>query len=167
MGFFDRLKSKSTSDSTNFPANLYAPARGAVVNQKDIPDPMFSEGVLGACIGVDPEKGEVYSPVDATVTVLVDTLHAVGLKAAGIELLIHVGVDTVEMNGEGFEAKCRVGQKVRKGDLLLTMDLAKIAAAGHSACVILAVTNTEDFTAVEPVGTGIVDSDDILLTIKK
>ena len=167
MGLFDRLKGKSNPEPADLPVDLSAPARGTVVRQEDIPDQLFSEGILGTCIGVEPEKGEVYSPADATVTALVDSLHAVGLKAAGMELLIHVGVDTVEMNGDGFAAKCKVGQKVRRGDLLLTMDLAKIAAAGHPDCVILAVTNTDDFAAVEPVGSGTVAPGDILLTVKK
>ena len=167
MGLFDRWKGKTNPEPAAFPVDLSAPARGTVVRQEDIPDQLFSEGILGTCIGVDPERGEVYSPVDATVTALVDSLHAVGLKAAGMELLIHVGVDTVEMNGDGFTAKCEVGQKVHKGDLLLTMDLAKIAAAGHPSCVILAVTNTGDFAAVEPVGNGAVAPGDILLTVRK
>lgn len=160
MGLFDFLKGKE-------PGALTAPAMGTFVAMADIPDPMFCQGIMGVCIGVEPREGRVYAPCDCVVTQLADTLHAVGVEADGMELLIHVGVDTVQMKGDGFAAKVKVGQKVKRGDLLLTMDLAKIAAAGHPATVILAVTNSDDFTAVEPRGSGTVGTDDAVLQVKK
>ena len=116
---------------------------------------------------MDPGEGRVYAPIDATVTQLTDTLHAVGLEAGGMEILIHVGVDTVEMNGEGFTNTVKEGQQVKKGELLLTMDLDKIREAGHPATVILAVTNTDDFAGVEETGSGAVQPGDGVLRVNK
>ncbi|MGN0984456.1 MAG: PTS glucose transporter subunit IIA, partial [Gemmiger sp.] len=97
-----------------------------------------------------------------------DSGHALGIQStAGIEVLIHVGVDTVEMKGDGFSPKVKVGSKVRKGDLLLEMDLTKIAAAGHPAVVITVVTNTDDYAGVELVASGSVNPGDDLLKVSK
>lgn len=133
------------------------------VTMEKIPDEVFSTGVLGTCCGIDPEEGKVYAPIDGKISQLTDTLHAIGIEAGGIELLIHVGVDTVDMNGDGFANVVNLNQSVKKGDLLLTMDLEKIRAAGHPATVIMAVTNTDDFSSVEEVTSGIVQiGNDIL-----
>lgn len=132
-----------------------------------IPDEVFSAGVLGACCGIEPEEGRVYAPIDGKISQLADTLHAVGLEAGGMEILIHVGVDTVDMNGNGFKSEVKPGQTVRKGDLLLTMDLAKIHEAGHPATVIMAVTNSDDFASVEEVASGVVQCGNEVLRVSK
>lgn len=132
-----------------------------------IPDEVFSAGVLGACCGIEPEEGRVYAPIDSKISQLADTLHAVGLEAGGMEILIHVGVDTVDMNGDGFKSEVKPGQTVRKGDLLLTMDLAKIHEAGHPATVIMAVTNSDDFASVEEVASGVVQCGNEVLRVSK
>lgn len=115
---------------------------------------MFSSGVLGKCCGIEPEEGRIVAPISGRVTQVADTLHAVGLEAGGIELLIHVGVDTVEMNGRGFSGKVEVGQTVEKGQELLTVDLDQVRAAGHPATAILAVTNSDGFASVEEMASG-------------
>ena len=132
-----------------------------------IPDEVFSAGVLGACCGIEPEEGRVYAPIDGKISQLADTLHAVGLEAGGMEILIHVGVDTVDMNGDGFKSEVKPGQTVRKGNLLLTMDLAKIHEAGHPATVIMAVTNSDDFASVEEVASGVVQCGNEVLRVSK
>ena len=170
MGLFDFLKTKEpapASAAVTFPAMLGAVAKGTAIPMKQIPDEVFSSGVMGVCCGIDPEEGKVYSPVDGKVTQLTDTLHAVGLEAGGIEILIHVGVDTVEMNGEGFANVVKENQAVKKGDLLLTMDLKKIHEAGHPATVITAVANSDDFSSVEVVAAGMVQPGDDLLRVSK
>lgn len=167
MGLFDFLKGKETAAPAAFPAILGAPSKGVFVPMDQIPDQMFSQGIMGVCCGVEPEEGRVFSPVDATVTQLTDTLHAVGLEAGGMEILIHVGVDTVEMNGAGFTNTVKEGQKVKKGELLLTMDLDQIRAAGHPATVIMAVTNSDDFAGVEGTGSGAVQPGDGVLRVSK
>lgn len=165
--FFKGKKAEKAPEPVQFPAELGAAAGGTAVPMEQIPDPMFSQGILGVCCGIEPQEGKVYAPVSGKITQLADTLHAVGIEAAGMELLIHVGVDTVEMQGNGFQAKVKEGQTVNKGDLLLTMDLDKIKAAGHPATVILAVTNTDDFASVEQIGAGIVKPGDAVLKVSK
>ena len=164
MGFFDIFKKGPASSG---PLTVGAVAKGKAIPMAEIPDPAFSQGFVGFCCGIEPEDGKVYSPVDGVVSQVPDTLHAVGLSAGGMELLIHVGVDTVDMNGGGFKGAVKPGQTVRKGELLLTMDLAKIAAAGHPAVVILAVTNTDDFAAVEPLASGEVQPGTGVLRVSK
>lgn len=170
MGFFDKLMGKGQPDAPakiEFPAELGAVADGTFVAMDQIPDEVFSTGVLGTCCGVDPTEGKVYAPVDGKISQLADTLHAVGLEAGGMDILIHVGVDTVEMAGNGFTAMVKMGQAVKKGDLLLTVDLDKIRAAGHPTTVILAVTNSDDFAAVEPAAADSVKPGDCVLKVSK
>ncbi len=135
----------------SFPNTLGAVAKGTFVPMEKIPDPTFSQGVLGVCCGIEPETGKVYAPMDGTISQLADTLHAIGIEAAGVELLIHVGIDTVAMKGDGFHSHIKEGQTVKKGDLLLTIDLEKIKAAGHPATIMVIVTNSDDLTSVEAV----------------
>lgn len=169
MGLFDFLKGKEepTPAPITFPVDLGAVTKGEYVSMENIPDPVFSTGVLGRCCGITPEEGKVYAPIDGKVTQVADTLHAVGLETNGIEILIHIGVDTVDMNGDGFSSKIKLNQSVKKGDLLVTMDLDKIQGAGHPTTVILVVTNTDDFSSVEEVGSGSVQSGDAVLRVHK
>lgn len=149
-----------------FPDVLGAVAQGAFVPMENIPDPTFSQGVLGVCCGIDPEVGKVYSPMDGKISQLADTLHAMGIEAEGVELLIHVGIDTVEMKGDGFKSHVKEGQTVKKGDLLLTMDLEKIKAAGHPSTIMVAVTNSDDLASVETVASGQLKPGDQLMCLK-
>lgn len=169
MGFLDFLKKKEPAPSApSWPAVLGADAKGKVVPMEEIPDEVFSQGILGQCAGIDPAEGKVFAPIDAEVTQAPDSGHAIGLMGVGnIEVLIHVGVDTVEMNGDGFSPKVKVGQKVSKGQLLLEMDLDKIAAAGHPAVVITVITNTDDFSAVSCVAGGDVEPGAAYIKVEK
>lgn len=159
-------KEVPTPDPISFPDVLGAVAQGSFVPMEQIPDPTFSQGILGMCCGINPETGKVYSPMDGTISQLADTLHAVGIEAKGVELLIHVGIDTVEMKGDGFKSYVKEGQTVKKGDLLLTMDLEKIKAAGHPATIMVAVTNSDDLTSVETVASGQLMPGDQLMCLK-
>ncbi len=149
-----------------FPDVLGSAAQGTFVPMEQIPDPTFSEGVLGICCGIEPETGKVYSPMDGTVSQLADTLHAVGIEAGGVELLLHVGIDTVGMKGDGFMSHITEGQSVKKGDLLLTIDLEKIKAAGHPATIMVIVTNSDDLASVEAVASGSLMPGDELMRLK-
>lgn len=164
---FNLFKSEKASvPSVEFPVSLGAPVRGTFVSMQHIPDEIFSTGVLGVCCGVEPDNGTIVAPVDGTISHLAETRHAVGLEVSGMELLIHVGVDTVEMNGDGFRACVQSGQAVKKGDTLLQVDLEKIRTAGHPAVVILAVTNADDFR-VEEIASGTVEPGDGILRVGK
>ena len=171
MGFFDFLKKSAepaVPAAPTFPVVLGADAKGTVVPMEQIPDEVFAQGILGQCCGIDPAEGKVFAPIDGEITQAPDSGHALGIQGAGgIEVLIHVGVDTVEMKGDGFAPKVKVGDKIKKGDLLLEMDLGKIAAAGHPAVVITVVTNTDDFTGVEVVASGAVEPGADLIKVSK
>lgn len=132
------------------PANTAAaPVEGTVVPMEEIPDETFSAGVLGQGLGIRPVNGEVAAPFSGTVTQVAETGHAIGLASHdGLELLIHVGVDTVEMNGTGFTPKVKEGDTVQAGQLLLAFDRKAIAAAGHPDVVVIMLTNADDYGKV-------------------
>ncbi len=132
------------------PANtVAAPVEGAVIPMEEIPDETFSAGVLGQGLGIQPVKGEVVAPFSGTVTQVADTGHAIGLASQdGLELLIHVGVDTVEMNGKGFAPQVKEGDTVQAGQLLMTFDRKAIADAGHPDVVVIMLTNADDYGKV-------------------
>ena len=128
------------------PGAVYAPVSGTVIPSEEIPDETFAAGVLGRGVGIQPAEGVIAAPFDGEITTVAETKHAVGLSSPdGMEVLIHVGVDTVAMNGDGFTALVEEGQKVRAGEPLLTFDQDKIAAAGHPDVVVLLVTNSDDY----------------------
>ena len=169
MGLFDFLRGKEPNAplTVTFPAMLGSVSKGNFVTMADVPDAMFSTGVMGTCCGIEPTEGKVYAPIDGKISQLTDTLHAIGMEAGGMEILIHVGVDTVDMNGDGFANVVKLGQSVKKGDLLLTMELDKIRAAGHPTTVIIALTNSDEFSSVDAVGSGMVVPGNDILKISK
>ena len=146
---------------------IVTPIVGSTVALADVNDPVFSSGAMGQGIAIKPTEGVVYAPADAEVTIAFATGHAYGLKTAnGAEILIHVGIDTVSMNGEGFDQKVAQGDKVKAGDVLGTFDSAKIAAAGLEDTTMVIVTNTADFASVTPVATGSVAKGDAIIEVK-
>ena len=146
---------------------IQTPIVGDVVALSDVNDPVFSSGAMGQGIAVKPNEDVVYAPADAEVTIVFPTGHAYGLKTAnGAEILIHVGIDTVSMNGEGFSQKVNQGDKVKAGDVLGTFDSAKIAAAGLDNTTMVIVTNTADFASVDPVASGSVAKGDAIIEVK-
>lgn len=146
---------------------IQTPIVGDVVALENVNDPVFSSGAMGQGIAVKPSQGVVYAPADAEVSIAFATGHAYGLKTAnGAEILIHVGIDTVTMNGEGFEQKVSQGDKVKAGDVLGTFDSNKIAAAGLDDTTMVIVTNTADYASVTPVASGSVVKGDAIIEVK-
>ena len=143
MGFFDFLKKKEDVQQVPvWPAILGAECKGTVVPMENIPDEVFSQGILGQCIGIDPAEGKVFAPVDGEITQAPDSGHALGLMSiGGVEVLIHVGVDTVEMRGDGFAVLVEKDAYVTAGTPLIVFDREKIRAAGHDDIVMVSVTN--------------------------
>lgn len=134
---------------------LRSPIVGEVVALSEVNDPVFSSGVMGQGIAVKPSKGVVYAPADAEIAIAFPTGHAYGLKTDnGSEILIHVGIDTVSLNGEGFEAKVSQGDRVRAGDIIGTFDSEVIAANGLDDTTMVIITNTMDYAEVTPIATG-------------
>ena len=127
-----------------------APVNGKIIPAKEIPDPVFAEETMGPSVGIEPTEGIVYAPFDGQVMMIFPTNHAIGLKADnGMELLIHVGVDTVAMDGDGFAAFVKQDDMVKAGQKLLSFDRAKIAAANHPDTVIVALTNGGEYSDVK------------------
>ncbi len=150
------------------PNTLYAPLEGEIVPLEQVPDETFASGVLGQGFAVRPSKPCVYAPFDGTVIQTMDTKHAVGLQSEdGMEVLIHVGIDTVDMNGEGFDLKCKEGDEIKRGQLLLSFDPEAIRKAGHPDITVVAVTNSFDYTSVNVEKTGTASAMDKVLTVTK
>ncbi|WP_049507334.1 sucrose-specific PTS transporter subunit IIBC [Streptococcus anginosus] len=146
---------------------IVSPIVGQMVDLKDVNDPVFSSGAMGQGVAVKPSEGVVYAPADAEVTIAFATGHAYGLKTAnGAEILIHVGIDTVSMNGDGFDQKVAQGDKVKAGDVLGTFDAAKIAAADLDDTTMVIITNTADYASVTPVAEGTVAKGDAVIELK-
>ena len=146
---------------------ILAPIVGQAVALSDVNDPVFSSGAMGRGIAIKPSQGVVYAPADAEVTIAFATGHAYGLKTAnGAEILIHVGIDTVSMGGEGFDQKVAQGDKVKAGDVLGTFEAEKIAAAGLDDTTMVIVTNTADYASVTPVAEGALAKGDAIIEVK-
>ena len=147
------------------PGTVYAPVSGTAVPSEQIPDETFATGVLGRGVGIQPEEGVIVAPFDGEISSVTDTHHAVGITSPdGMELLIHVGVDTVDMKGDGFDCFVQAGQKVKAGDRLITFDRAKIAAAGHPDMVAVLLTNADDYKELK-VRTGSCKALDVILQV--
>ncbi|MGO2199970.1 MAG: sucrose-specific PTS transporter subunit IIBC [Pseudolactococcus laudensis] len=129
---------------------LYAPVTGQAIQLSETKDQVFSSELMGKGIAIEPTIGEIYAPADGTLIVTNDSKHAYGfLTNNGAEVLLHIGIDTVQMAGEGFSTQVKQGQVVKKGDLLGTFDISKIKAAGYEATVMIIVTNTMSFAEVQ------------------
>lgn len=146
---------------------VYAPVKGKVIPREEIPDETFASGVLGDGVGIEPAAGEVRAPYDGEISSVTDTRHAIGIIGPkGMELLIHVGIDTVNMKGDGFELLVAEGDKVKKGQKLLTFDMDKIKKAGYSTTTAVLVTNSDDYEACQVEKTGDCDFLEKIITVK-
>ena len=128
---------------------LLQPTKGTVIPREEIPDDTFAMGILGDGVGIVPDEGVVYAPFDGTVTSVFDTKHAVTLEKDGMEVLIHIGINTVAMEGEGFEAYVEDGQEVKAGHKLIAFDRDAIKEAGYNDTVVVLLTNSDDLEGVE------------------
>ena len=134
---------------------IASPVTGTVIDLADVPDPVFSSKAVGEGLGVEPDDGAIVSPVDATITMVAGTGHAIGFKSeSGLEVLLHLGVDTVELEGAPFDLSVKVGDAVKAGDSLGTMDLEAVRAAGKATTAIVVLTNTITHLAGLSVTTG-------------
>lgn len=139
MGIFDKLFGKKTD-------GIYAPVAGQAVAIQEVNDPTFSEEMLGKGIAIKPSAGKVVAPCDASVDMMFETGHAVSLMAdCGAEILIHVGLDTVNLKGKHFTVHAKNGDKVKKGDLLMEFDPEAIAAEGYDIITPVVICNSGDY----------------------
>lgn len=129
---------------------IFAPQTGTAVNLNEVPDGVFADKVLGDGIAIKPSDDAVYSPVNGTVIQIAHTFHALGIESNdGVEILIHLGINTVELKGEGFKCHVEVGQKVKKGDKLMDMDRALIESKGYNTISPCIITNMDVITKIE------------------
>lgn len=161
FNFFKKKKNNSTHILTS-------PAKGKAVSLKEVNDPTFSENILGEGVAVIPEEGKIYAPCDGKIEMVFDTLHAVNMVSNfGTEILIHVGLDTVKLKGEGYESHVTQGQEVKQGDLLLTVDLEKLKSAGYDTITPMIICNTDDYASVTPTVNSNVNITDTVLSIEE
>lgn len=160
MGIFDKLFKKATDD-------LYAPVAGEVVAITEVSDPTFGEEILGKGVAIKPANGRVVAPCDATVDMMFETGHAVSLVAdCGAEILIHVGLDTVNLKGEHYTVHAKNGDHVKKGDLLMEFDPEAIKAAGYDIITPVVICNSGDYGTITP-HLGVATTDSCILSLAK
>lgn len=141
-----------------------SPIKGKVLDIREIPDDAFASGALGQGVGINPSEGKVYAPCDGKVSMVFNTKHAIGLESnKGAEVLIHVGINTVNLDGLYFDVKVKEGAIIRKGDLLMEFDLEAIKNAGYSVVTPVLITNTDDYQNIESnTGTKVVMGETII-----
>ncbi|WP_152655963.1 PTS glucose transporter subunit IIA [Oceanobacillus sp. CFH 90083] len=128
---------------------LFAPINGEVIPLEEVPDPVFAEKMMGDGIAIKPADGKVVSPIDGNIVQAFPTKHAVGIKASnGTEILIHIGLETVALDGEGFTIHVKEGDKVKKGDALVDVDLAVVGEKAVSTVTPMLITNMSDIEAL-------------------
>lgn len=129
---------------------ILSPLSGEIVPLKEVADPVFAEGILGQGVAVRPSVGEVYAPADGVISAVIDSKHALGITTdSGAELLIHVGLDTVKLNGDGFEVLVNAGDHIKAGALLMKFDIGKIKAAGYDTITPVLVSNMAEFISLK------------------
>lgn len=164
----DEYQLGEVDDGLDTNIKIFSPLTGDVVALSDVEDEVFSSGAMGNGIAILPSEGRVVAPADAEVTLLFPTKHAIGLKTAGgAEILIHVGMDTVTLNGKGFESHVSVGDKVQKGQTLLTFDIEEIKKAGLTTVTPIIITNTADYQSINLCKDNKVTFEDFLLELVK
>ena len=147
---------------------MTSPLAGEIIALEDTPDAVFASGAMGKGVAIEPSVGEVVAPADGVIRLLFPTNHAIGLATDdGAELLIHVGMDTVALDGKGFTAHVVQGSKVKKGQLLLSFDIDTIKEAGYPVTTPIIVTNTANYKQIEVLAKGEVQLGDQLLELKK
>lgn len=169
------LKFEATEHEEEIPADIdlpkntvLAPAEGRLIAMEQIPDETFASGVLGKGVGIWPVQGTIAAPFSGTVTQVADTGHALGLTGDdGMELLIHVGIDTVDMNGKGFTPQVKEGDRIRPGQTLLKFDREAIAAANHPDVVVVMLTNADDYPDIICAPAGTVHADTQIIKAEK
>ena len=158
----------SKEDENDADLTLLAPISGTAIPIEDVPDVVFSEKIVGDGIAIKPTSNKVVAPCDCVVESIFKTKHALILKTIPYDLLlfIHIGIDTVALNGEPFDYKVTQGQKVKKGDVLVIADLDKIKAAGYNLHTPVVITNSADFNAVEHLKMGAVTAGEDIISVE-
>ena len=164
----EETPANASEETTSKDNTIYAPCKGEVVELKDVKDEVFSSGAMGKGVAIKPSEGKIYAPCDGKISVFFPTGHAIGIVADnGAEVLIHVGMDTVNLKGKGFTPKAKEGDEVKKGQLLLEVDLEEVKKANLSTITPVIITNTADMKDVVPTVTKQANVGDTLITVVK
>ena len=157
----------ATGTEVSGTVEVLSPVDGATVALTDVPDKVFASGAMGQGLGIVPTDGHVYAPLSGTVKAAMKSGHAYGIKSPdGVEVLVHIGIDTVQMEGRGFSPAVARGDHVEAGDLLAVVDLDVVAEAGYDSTTLVVVTNTAQLAGVVPVARGTVTHGQPAVTVQ-
>lgn len=157
----------STKKTIKEAVKIMAPIKGNAITLEKVNDGVFSENILGEGAAIEPEEGKVYAPFDGKVSMLFDTNHAIGfISPEGVEILVHIGIDTVQLNGKYFDIKVKENQQVKKGELVATFDKEGIISEGYRTVTPVVITNTDEFEEIKVITQGNCDNNNILLEVR-
>jgi len=167
MGLFKKLLNKK-EEVVDIDETLYSPLTGTAVPLSEVNDPVFAEEMMGKGVAIIPTVGQVVAPCNGEVISVFRTLHAITIKGDnGAEIIIHVGLETVALDGQYYESHVGDGQRLKKGDVLLTFDLNKIKEAGYDVITPIIVTNSTDYQEVAAIKNRDVNEGDLLIDLVK
>ncbi len=166
MGFLDKLFGSKDKKTVN--VDIYAPITGELISIEDVPDVVFSEKIVGDGIAIRPTSNKLVAPADGVIGKIFETNHAYSMVTTdGVELFVHVGVDTVELKGEGFKRIAHEGQAVKRGDVILELDLPYLEGAAKSVLTPVVIANMDEIIDIEKATGGVVAGESVILSIKK
>lgn len=153
----------------NAQLQIWAPLSGKVLELNQVPDPVFANSLLGPGVAIEPSSGKILAPFDGEIVSSFPTGHAIGLRSAGgVECLIHCGIDTVELQGKGFQVKAKQGDIVKRGQILIEVDLSVLTCAGKSLATPVVITNSDDWQVeIERKEGEVVAGKDVLLQVSR
>ena len=168
MAIFEFFKKNPHKGRPLPPAVVCAPVSGRVIPMEQVPDEAFASGAMGWCCGIVPSENTIRAPFTGDIMQVADTYHALGVDGDnGAQVVLHVGMDTAEMHGDGFRCFVRGGQPVQQGETLLEADFEKIRATGHPDVVVVAVLNSDDFERAELILNGPVAAGEGLIRLRR
>lgn len=161
------IENKDEVEAMEYAINITSPVEGNVISLSEVPDATFAQEILGKGVAIVPQKGVIYAPFDGTVDVMFETGHAVGIVGEnGIELLVHIGIDTVNLEGKCFTPKKVTGDSVKRGDILIEFDIKKIKEEGYDLTTPVVISNTEQYVNIEITATGEVTKESNLIRVQ-
>ncbi len=164
MGFFSKIFKSGAEDMS---LSLTSPVDGKAVSIREVPDPTFGDEILGKGIAIIPQSGVVCSPCDGTIDLMFDTGHAVNLiSGSGIEILIHIGLETVALKGKHFTTLRETGDQVKRGDELIRFDLDGLKADGYNTIIPIVICNSDSYSSIDTVA-GDVRTGDRIITVSE
>ena len=168
MGIFDTFKNLFSKKTEEPKKGIFAPISGTLLPISEVPDPVFSQKMMGDGFAIEPTEGKVYSPVTGKVLNVFPTKHAVALESnEGHEILIHFGMDTVTLKGEGFTRIAHEGQSVKRGDTVIEFDLATLESKAKSVLTPVVISNMDEISSIEKKSGEVIAGESVVLSLTK